>query len=83
MGFTIADRKNILGDTIILSCDFLRMQLFLLLILSVDTKIWLNADSKIRFPEKFLSSEETRTVYLESEDFFDIMHNEKQAFISE
>lgn len=51
------------------------------IILSDGTKVWLNAESKIRFPEKFLKQEDTRTVYLEGEAFFDVSHNKKQPFI--
>lgn len=51
------------------------------IILSDGTKVWLNAESKIRFPEKFLASEGTRTVYLEGEAFFDVSHNKDQPFI--
>ncbi len=51
------------------------------IILSDGTMVWLNAESKIRFPEKFLNSEDTRTVYLEGEAFFDVTHNKDKPFI--
>lgn len=51
------------------------------LVLSDGTKVWLNADSKLKFPEKFLSSEENRMVYLEGEAFFEVSHNKDKAFI--
>ncbi len=51
------------------------------IILSDGTKVWLNADTKIRFPQKFLASEDTRTVDLDGEAFFEVAHNKDQAFI--
>lgn len=51
------------------------------IILSDGTMVWLNAESKIRFPEKFLDSEDTRTVYLEGEAYFDVTHNIDKPFI--
>lgn len=51
------------------------------IILSDGTVVWLNAESKIRFPEKFLSSQDTRTVYLEGEAFFDVTHSKEKPFI--
>lgn len=51
------------------------------IILSDGTMVWLNAESKIRFPDKFLSSEDSRTVYLEGEAFFDVAHNKDKPFI--
>lgn len=50
------------------------------ILLSDGTKVWLNAESKIRFPEKFLPTEDTRTVYLEGEAFFDVAHNKDKPF---
>ena len=48
-------------------------------ILSDGTKIILNADSKIRFPETF--SGNSREVYLIGEAFFDVAHNALMPFI--
>lgn len=51
------------------------------IILSDSTKVWLNADTRIKYPEKFLPFEKTRTVYLEGEAFFEVAHNKEQPFI--
>lgn len=42
------------------------------------TKIWLNNNSKIRYPEEF--SGNSRDVYLDGEAFFDVAHNTAQPF---
>ncbi|WPV01939.1 DUF4974 domain-containing protein [Mucilaginibacter sp. cycad4] len=41
--------------------------------------VFLNADSKIRFPEKFAGK--TRDIFLEGEAFFDVVHDPDQPFI--
>ncbi|MGS2762642.1 FecR family protein [Sinomicrobium sp. M5D2P9] len=51
------------------------------LVLSDSTKIRLNAETRIRYPRTFSPTEETRTVYLEGEAFFDVAHNKEQPFI--
>ncbi len=51
------------------------------LALSDGTKVWLNAASKLKFPQQFKTSEKNRTVYLEGEAFFDVTTNKKQPFI--
>jgi hypothetical protein len=51
------------------------------IILSDGTKVWLNADTKISFPQKFLDTEDTRTVVLDGEAFFEVAHNKEQPFI--
>jgi transmembrane sensor len=43
------------------------------------SKIWLNADSKIQFPETFNGN--TRDVYLNGEAFFDVAKNPARPFI--
>jgi len=47
--------------------------------LTDGSKIWLNADSKIKYPEIF--SGNTREVHLEGEAFFDVAPNPEQPFI--
>jgi Fe2+-dicitrate sensor, membrane component len=47
--------------------------------LTDGSKIWLNADSKIHYPEVF--SGPTREVYLNGEAFFDIAKNPSRPFI--
>lgn len=51
------------------------------IILSDGTKVWLNADTKITYPQKFLATEDTRTVVLHGEAFFEVAHNKDQPFI--
>ena len=41
--------------------------------------VWLNAESKLRYPEVFES--DIRKVYLEGEAFFDVMHNKARPFV--
>jgi transmembrane sensor len=44
-----------------------------------DTKIWLNAGSKLRYASNF--SENNREVYLEGEAYFDVTKSEKNIFV--
>lgn len=48
------------------------------LTLQDGTKVWLNAESSLRFPTTFRSNE--RTVALEGEGYFEVVSNEKQPF---
>lgn len=43
------------------------------------SKVWLNADSKLKYPKAFAGN--TREVYLEGEAFFDVVKNPKQPFV--
>jgi len=43
------------------------------------SKIWLNADSKIRYPESFKGG--SREIYLNGEAFFDVVKNPEHPFI--
>lgn len=43
------------------------------------TQVWLNSNSKLRFPRQF--NEKERIVYLEGEAFFDVMHLANKPFI--
>ena len=47
--------------------------------LADGSKIWLNADSKLTYPEVFNGN--TREVYLEGEAFFDVAPNPEKTFI--
>jgi ferric-dicitrate binding protein FerR (iron transport regulator) len=47
--------------------------------LSDGSKIWLNADSKIQYPDVFAG--DTREVYLNGEAFFDVAKNPSKPFI--
>jgi ferric-dicitrate binding protein FerR (iron transport regulator) len=47
--------------------------------LADGSKIWLNADSKLTYPEVF--SKDSREVYLEGEAFFDVATNSEKPFI--
>lgn len=44
------------------------------------TKVWLNADSKLTYPESFADAE-TREVTLEGEAFFDVTENPAKPFV--
>lgn len=46
--------------------------------LSDGTKIWLNAESELKYPVSFTGNE--RRVYLKGEAFFDVTKNEKSPF---
>ncbi|VAW16345.1 Putative anti-sigma factor [hydrothermal vent metagenome] len=51
------------------------------LVLSDGSLVWLNSETKLKYPKKFLKGEATRTVVLEGEAFFEIAHNKEQPFI--
>jgi transmembrane sensor len=47
--------------------------------LADGTKVWLNAGSKLKYPDGF--SRDSREVYLEGEAFFDVKENNKRMFV--
>lgn len=47
--------------------------------LSDGTKVWLNADSELRYPVQFAGGK--REVYLEGEGYFEVAHNADRKFI--
>lgn len=49
--------------------------------LSDGTIVFLNAGSKLRFPQSFDYTDNKRTVYLEGEAFFDVAKNKNKPFI--
>ena len=49
--------------------------------LSDGTLVWLNAGSKLRFPQSFVDADKNRMVYLEGEAFFDVAKNRERPFI--
>lgn len=49
------------------------------LILSDGTKVWINANSKLKYPASFNNNE--RKVYLEGEAYFDVYEDKKRPFI--
>ncbi len=51
------------------------------LILSDGTKVWLNSETKLKYPKKFLQGSRTRTVVLEGEAYFEVTHNKERPFI--
>jgi len=51
------------------------------LVLPDGTKVWLNAESSIRYPMAFHGNE--RSVELKGEAYFEVAHNTKQPFIVE
>lgn len=48
-------------------------------LMSDGTKVWLNSDTKLRYPVSFKGKE--RKVYLEGEAFFDVTKNKSMPFI--
>lgn len=48
------------------------------LALADGSKVWLNAESTIKYPEKF--DGDTRTILLEGEAYFDVAHNPSKPF---
>ena len=50
-----------------------------ILVLSDSTKVWLNADSRLKYPVQFIG--ETREVFLEGEAYFEVKENAAQPFI--
>jgi ferric-dicitrate binding protein FerR (iron transport regulator) len=50
-----------------------------LITLEDGTKVWLNEQARLRYPEKF--TQNTREVYLEGEAFFEVAHNPQKPFI--
>ncbi len=51
------------------------------LTLSDNTIVWLNAESKLKFPKVFNRNETTRIVFLEGEAFFEVTTDASQPFI--
>ena len=51
------------------------------LTLSDGTKVWLNAGTRLRFPQNLKTSTQNRIVYLDGEAFFDVTKDEKRPFI--
>jgi len=49
------------------------------IVLSDGTKVWLNSDTKIKYPGQFAKNQ--RDVYLEGEAFFEVARNDHQPFI--
>ncbi|WP_165614863.1 FecR family protein [Flagellimonas flava] len=51
------------------------------LTLSDGTKVWLNAGTRLRFPQNLKTASQNRVVYLEGEAFFDVTKDKKRPFI--
>lgn len=51
------------------------------LMLSDGTRVWLNAETRLRYPVEFVGDE--RKVYLEGEAFFDVTHDKHKRFVVE
>ncbi len=49
--------------------------------LSDGTKVWLNAGTRLRFPQNLSASTQNRVVYLEGEAYFDVTKDKKRPFI--
>ena len=48
--------------------------------LADGTRVWLNSESELRFPETFAGAE--RHVYVKGEAFFDVAHDEAHPFVA-
>ncbi len=51
------------------------------IVLSDGTTIWLNAESKLKYPQKFKGKE--RRVFLQGEAYFEVSHNKNMPFVVE
>lgn len=51
------------------------------LTLSDGTKVWLNAGTRLKFPQNLNTATQNRMVYLEGEAYFDVTRDEKRPFI--
>ena len=49
------------------------------IVLSDGSKVWLNSDSRLRFPSPF--SGDKRTVFLEGEAYFEVAHDTQKPFV--
>lgn len=49
------------------------------IVLSDGSKVWLNSDSRLRFPSPF--SGDKRTVFLEEEAYFEVAHDTQKPFV--
>lgn len=49
------------------------------LVLSDGTKVWLNSESRLKFPEEFVGQQ--RRVYLEGEAFFEVTPDKEHQFV--
>ena len=47
--------------------------------LADGTRVWLNAESELRYPVKFVAK--NRKVYLKGEAYFEVTHNKEKAFV--
>ena len=75
------DAKELSGNTPIYSEVYIPNGQIFKLKLSDGTLVWLNAGSKLRFPQSFVDADNNRMVYLEGEAFFDVAKNRDKPFI--
>ena len=69
-----AKEEETLVNTLIVPRGFMHS-----LVLSDGSKVWLNADSRIRFPVRF--NQQERRVEVEGEAYFEVVHNAAWPFI--
>lgn len=71
----VSDRTPLYNEVFIPHGQTFRLKL------SDGTLVWLNAGSKLRFPQSFANSDNKRIVYLEGEAYFDVAKNKNKPFI--
>lgn len=75
------DPKELAGSTPVYNEVFIPYGQIFKLRLSDGTLVWLNAGSKLRFPQSFVDADKNRMVYLEGEAFFNVTKNRDKPFI--
>ncbi|SDF18101.1 FecR family protein [Pricia antarctica] len=78
---TFDGAKELAGNTPIYNEVYIPYGQIFRLKLSDGTLVWLNAGSKLRFPQGFVDADKNRMVYLEGEAFFDVAKNSDRPFI--
>lgn len=78
---TFDGAKERVGNTPVYNEVFIPYGQIFKLKLSDGTLVWLNAGSRLRFPQTFVNADKTRMVYLEGEAFFDVAKNRDRPFI--
>ncbi|MFI1772278.1 FecR family protein [Thalassobellus citreus] len=75
------DDSPIVDDSIIYNTIVIPRKGEYKIVLSDGSSIWLNSETKLRYPQKFKGNE--RRVFLEGEAYFEVAHNSNMPFIVE